>query len=163
MQIYGDVDLQGNQLNNLVIQQLETTPTNPKNFQIYGDGQSNALKIYLNGAWRSLDFGMYHKLFVLDFDAGATTSIFSLPINASIVSIKVVVTVGFDFPSTMSIGVTGDTQKYISTTDTDLTSIGVYDLTLANNIATVDESIILTYTRMSATIGVAHIHINYLL
>jgi hypothetical protein len=57
-QILVNLDLNGNQILNAVVQVLATAPSSPVQGQVYFDSTINSLSTYNGSAWRSLDAGV---------------------------------------------------------------------------------------------------------
>lgn len=98
----------------------------------------------------------------LAFNTSSPLSLLTLPIGYGIKSILVNVTTPFNGTTpTLSIGISGTTDKYVATSDLDLTVMGAFPLELASNSATVQESVIGTFSSGSSTAGTAEITITY--
>lgn len=76
--------------------------------------------------------------------------------------IDVVIDTAFDGTPTMSVGITGQTSKYLSTTDVDLTAAAGTVFTVHPGLdAAGAEALITTYSAGGATVGAARIIVHY--
>lgn len=99
----------------------------------------------------------------LAFGASSPVAMFTLPANAVVHKVKVIVDTAFDGTPTLDIGITGNTSKYGASSSFDLTS-GAGDRWESNpNSAPVGttEAIIATYVAGGATVGSARIEVDY--
>lgn len=99
----------------------------------------------------------------LNFNSSAIVSALSLPSGSIILSIEVVIDTTFDGLPTVSVGITGDTSKYASTSSIDLLDVPE-DVSLVFNGKTPtvsDETVNLYYTAGGATVGSARVIITY--
>lgn len=99
----------------------------------------------------------------LAFGASSPVSMFTLPANAVVLKVAVIIDTVFDGNPTLSIGISGTTAKYMAIIDNDLLS-GAGDRWESNpNNAAVGttEAIIATYSAGSATQGSARILVEY--
>lgn len=97
------------------------------------------------------------------FSDSSPISLFTLPANAVVMAVHVMVDTVFDGTPTLEIGITGTLNKYMSTTENDLTS-GSGDRWTAhpNNIPVgTTEALIGTYVQGSATAGAARVLVDY--
>lgn len=99
----------------------------------------------------------------LAFGDASPKALFSLPANAVVDEVKVIVDTAFNGAPTLAIGIVGTTNKYMDTTDVDLTS-GANDSWSAqkNNVAVGSiEALIATYVQGAASSGAARIVVKY--
>jgi len=112
-----------------------------------------------NLSWSDVDI-VSAKILTLNFDDGASQSLSAAKAGRLIDKIIVKVTTVFDndaTPATIDIGVTGDTDKYVDTTEVDLTTVGTYVVEVANY-ESASEELLASFTAGSgATTGVAEI------
>lgn len=97
------------------------------------------------------------------FGASSPISLFSLPANAVVHKVEVIVDTAFDGAPTLEIGIAGDTDKYMTSAQNDLTS-GAGDRWTSNpnNIPVGGaESLIGTYAAGGATVGAGRIIVHY--
>lgn len=99
----------------------------------------------------------------VNFDSGATIAGDSIPINSVIDKVQVIIDTAFDTAATISVGITGNTTKYMATTDSALnfaaTSVfEVHPGLPAEGSAT---AISIGYTAASATVGSARVIVTY--
>jgi len=99
----------------------------------------------------------------LVFGDSSPVAMFTLPANAAVMRVNVVVDTAFDGSPTLEIGIGGDTDKYMATTENDLTSgNGDRWTTNPNSIPSGStEALIATYVDGSATVGAARILVEY--
>jgi len=99
----------------------------------------------------------------LAFGASSPVSMFTLPANAVVHRVQVIVDTAFNGTPSLQIGISGQTDKYMATTEVDLTS-GNGDRWESNpNHAAVGstEAIIATYSAGGASIGSARLLVEY--
>jgi len=112
-----------------------------------------------NLSWSDVEI-VSAKILTLNFDDGASQSLSAAKAGRLIDKIIVKVTTVFDndaTPATIDIGITGDTDKYVDTTEVDLTTVGTYVVEVANY-ESGSEELLASFTAGSgATTGVAQI------
>lgn len=99
----------------------------------------------------------------LAFGASSPVSMFTLPANAVVLKVAVIIDTVFDGTPSLQIGISGTTDKYMTSSSVDLTS-GAGDRWESNpNNAAVGttEAIIATYSAGSATQGSARLLVEY--
>lgn len=94
------------------------------------------------------------------FGSTSPVSMFTLPLNAVITELRVIVDTAYNGTPTLSIGVTGQTSKYLGTNQVDLLTVGKYEV-YPNNLPGAAESLIATYAAGGATAGAARIEVEY--
>ena len=99
----------------------------------------------------------------LAFGAGATTAMFSLPANAVVLTVEVIIDTAFNGTPSLSIGITGSTSKYMGAADLDLTSPPASNFEVSPNLPAIAaaEALIATYAIGAATVGAARILVTY--
>jgi hypothetical protein len=99
----------------------------------------------------------------LAFGSAATVAMFSLPANAEILEIRVIVDTAFNTAATMSVGLAGDVSKYAPATALNLQSANAYHI--YPNLPPVGgaEDLIITYASAGATAGAARILVSYVI
>jgi len=97
----------------------------------------------------------------LAFGSGATVSMFTLPANAVINSVVVIVDTAFDSTPTMSVGYSGFASKYVASTDLLLSVADRYEVPnqAVANVST--EALEISYSAASATVGAARVLVMY--
>jgi hypothetical protein len=98
----------------------------------------------------------------LAFGSSSPVAMFTLPANAVVKSVQVIVDTPFNGTApTMSVGISGSTSKYVGTSDVDLKTSAVYEIEpgLAANGST--EALIITYSADSSSAGAARVIVSY--
>jgi hypothetical protein len=97
------------------------------------------------------------------FGSTSPTSMFTLPANAVISEIAVVVDTAFNGTPSLSVGITGTLSKYLSSTQVDLTQPATTSFEIQPGIASVGttEALIFTYAAGGASAGAARILVSY--
>lgn len=96
----------------------------------------------------------------LAFGTASPLAMFTTGAADIINSIQVVVDTAFNGTPTMSVGISGTTSKYASTTDIDLTATGVYEIH-PGLVAGGAEALITTYSAGGASAGAARILVYF--
>jgi hypothetical protein len=88
---------------------------------------------------------------------------FTLPANAVVSEIAVVVDTSFNGTPSLSVGITGTLSKYLSSTQVDLTQPATTTFEIQPGMASVGttEAIIFTYAAGGASAGAARILVSY--
>lgn len=99
----------------------------------------------------------------LAFDSTSPVSMFTLPANAVIEKIQVIIDTAFDGTPTASVGISGTVSKYLASTDLDLTQAAGTVFEVHPGVAAPGgtESLIITYAAGSATAGSARFLVFY--
>jgi hypothetical protein len=97
----------------------------------------------------------------LAFGSTSPVTMFTLPANAVITNIQVLVDTAFDGSATMSVGVSGTTSKYVSSTQVDLTTTGVYEINPGLTADAGTNALIITYSATSPSVGAARVLVEY--
>lgn len=99
----------------------------------------------------------------LAFGTSSPLSMFTLPANAVVREVRIIIDTAFNGTPSVSIGITGTTSKYMGSTQVDLTAaagtVFSVDPGLASNGST--ENIIATYSAGSASAGAARLEVAY--
>jgi hypothetical protein len=95
------------------------------------------------------------------FGSGATTAMFTLPANAIILDIGVIVDTAFDGTPSASVGISGNTSKYVGSGDINLTAAAGWWVTPNLPADTASEALIISYSAGGATTGAARVVVNY--
>ena len=97
----------------------------------------------------------------LAFGTTSPLTLFTLPANAVIRDIRVIVDTAFNGTSTVSVGVSGTTSKYAGTGDVDLTTANEYVISPGLTANGSTEALIATYSAGGASAGAARIIVAY--
>lgn len=99
----------------------------------------------------------------LNFGDTSPIAMVTLPANAVVERVSVIIDTTFDGTPTISVGKSGSTSKYLGSTDVDLTlAAGTrFDIRSSNAASGSTEAVIITYSAGSATVGSARIIIDY--
>lgn len=96
------------------------------------------------------------------FGSSSPVTAFTLPADAVIGEIEVVVDTAFDGTApTMSVGISGQTSKYMPTTAVDLKTTGVYKFHPGLAAEGSTQALIITYSADSSTAGAARVIVHY--
>lgn len=97
----------------------------------------------------------------ITFGSTPPVSMFTLPANAIIDHVDVIVDTAFDGTPSMSIGLAGDTARYMGAGDNNLTEVAVWRTHpgIQANVST--EALIATYAAGGATVGSARVIVAY--
>jgi hypothetical protein len=97
------------------------------------------------------------------FGSTSPTAMFTLPANAVVSEIAVVVDTSFNGTPSLSVGITGTLSKYLSSTQVDLTQPATTTFEIQPGMASVGttEAIIFTYAAGGASAGAARILVSY--
>ena len=98
----------------------------------------------------------------LVFGSSSPVTMFTLPANAVIEKVTVIVDTAFNGTApTMTVGISGTTSKYVGATDVDLKTAGqyiVHNSSIANGST---EALIITYSADSSSVGAARVLVDY--
>lgn len=98
----------------------------------------------------------------LAFGSSSPVSMFTLPANAVIHEIIVIVDTAFNGTApTMTVGVAGTTSKYVGATLVDLKTAGSYTIHPTSTADASTEALIITYSADSSSAGAARIIVAY--
>lgn len=98
----------------------------------------------------------------LAFGTASPLTMFTLPANAVISRVTIVVDTAFNGTApSVSIGVSGTTSKYMSATDVDLKTAGVYEVDPGLTADGTTNALIATYSADSSSAGAARILVEY--
>jgi hypothetical protein len=99
----------------------------------------------------------------LAFGTTSPLALFTLPANAIVNKVEIVIDTPFNNTPSLSIGITGTTSKYASATQIDLTEGATTSFEITPNVAAnaSAENLIATYTAGGATAGAARILVTY--
>lgn len=95
------------------------------------------------------------------FGSTSPVAMFTLPVNAVVNNVRVIVDVAFNGTPSLSIGVAGTTSKYMSATQMDLSAVGISEVYPGLTPLGTTEAIIATYAAGGATVGSARVEIDY--
>ena len=101
----------------------------------------------------------------LAFGASSPLAMFTLPANAVVLMVRVIIDVAFNGAPTLSIGVSGTTSKYMGATDVVLTEATgtVFEVTPSSIANGSTENLIATYAAGAASVGSARIIVDYVI
>lgn len=99
----------------------------------------------------------------LAFGSSSTVSMFTLPANAVVQAVRVIIDTAFNGTPSLSVGISGTTSKYLSSTQVDLTGAAqsIYEAYPGRASVGTTEAIIATYSAGSASAGAARIEVDY--
>ena len=95
------------------------------------------------------------------FGSTSPITMFTLPINAVVNNVRVIVDTAFSGTPSLSIGITGTTSKYMAANQMDLAVIGVYEAYPGLAALGTTDAIIATYSAGAAAAGTGRIEIDY--
>lgn len=101
----------------------------------------------------------------LAFGSSATVAMFTLPANAVILAIEVVIDTAFNGTPSMSVGISGTTSKYMASTQVGLTEVAetVFKVHPAKAPVGTTEDLIISYTAGGASAGAARVLTYYVI
>lgn len=99
----------------------------------------------------------------LAFGATSPVAMFTLPANAVVETVRVIVDTAFNGAPTMSVGITGTTSKYMGSGDVDLkgTAKDRYETHPGETASGGTEALIITYAAGGASAGSARVEVEY--
>lgn len=100
----------------------------------------------------------------LAYNSASTVMMFTLPANALVDKITVIVDTPFNTAATMSVGIAGNTSKYAGSNLIDLQNAAAKDrwiVTPGEIPVGTTESLIITFAAASATVGAARVLVEY--
>lgn len=95
------------------------------------------------------------------FGSGSTISMFTLPANAVVDGVSVIVDTAFDGTPSLSIGVSGNASKYVASGDVLLTVADRYDVPNQQAAVGTTEALQIAYTAGGATAGAGRVLVTY--
>lgn len=100
---------------------------------------------------------------LLAYGSTSPLSLFTLPANAMLLKVQVIVDTAFSggTGASLSVGVSGTTSKYVSSTQVDLTTPATYEIEPGVIPDASSETLIATYAANGATAGAARIITSY--
>jgi hypothetical protein len=101
----------------------------------------------------------------LAFGTASPVAMFTLPANAAVLDVSVIVDTAFDGTPSMSVGIAGTTSKYMASTQVDLTATALTSFSVSPNIipAGGTEALIITYAAGGASAGAARVLVSYVI
>lgn len=101
----------------------------------------------------------------LAFGTTSPLSMFTLPANAVVMLVKVIIDTPFNNTPSLSVGVSGTTSKYLGTSDVDLTAAAgtVFEIAPGLPAGGSTEALIATYSVGGASVGAARILVEYVI
>ena len=99
----------------------------------------------------------------LAFGSSSPVAMFTLPANAVVDRITIIVDTAFNGAPSMSVGITGTTSKYVASTQVDLTKVAKtrFDIHPAEQASGSTEALIITYSAGGASAGAARVDVIY--
>lgn len=99
------------------------------------------------------------------FGSSSPLSMFTLPAGAVVVDVTVIIDTAFNGTPSLSVGVSGQASKYLSSTQVDLTAAAGTSFSISPNVAAngSTEALIATYAAGGATTGAARILVSYVI
>jgi hypothetical protein len=98
----------------------------------------------------------------LAFGDSSPVAMFTKPVDSAITKVQVIVTTPFNGTApTLSIGIVGTTSKYAATTEIDLKTAGIYEITPDVGVVAGTEALIATYSADSSAAGAATMRVFY--
>jgi hypothetical protein len=94
------------------------------------------------------------------FGSASPVAMFTLPANAVIGEIRVIVDTAFDGSPSLSIGTSGAPSKYMTAGQVDLKAAASYEV-FPDNLPGAAEALIATYAAGGATVGAGRIEVEY--
>ena len=99
----------------------------------------------------------------VNFGSTSPITAFTLPANAVLHFVRVLIDVAFSTAATLSVGITGQTSKYMAATDSDLTQAAEtrFEVYPAKLPSVTSEAIIITYSANASITGLARVEVGY--
>lgn len=99
----------------------------------------------------------------LAFGSSTTVAMFTLPANAVVLCVRVTIDTAFNGSPSMSVGISGNTSKYLASTQVSLTATATTVFEVYPGLAPVGstEALQISYTAGSASAGAARIEVEY--
>lgn len=97
----------------------------------------------------------------LAFGSTSPLTLFTLPGNAVIQSVRVIVDTAFNGTPSLSVGITGTTSKYVASNQVDLATATTFEIYPSLPANASSENLIATYSAGGATTGSARIEVEY--
>lgn len=95
------------------------------------------------------------------FGSGSTISMFTLPANAVIDTVSVIVDTAFDGTPSMSVGISGNASKYVGSGDVLLTLADRFDVPNQLDADVSSEALEIAYSAGGATVGAGRVLVTY--
>jgi hypothetical protein len=95
------------------------------------------------------------------FGSTSPVAMFTLPANAVIDKVTLIVDTIFDGTPSVSVGISGTASKYLGATDVDLATADRYDVPNQLDADASPEALIITYAAGGATAGAARVLVTY--
>lgn len=101
----------------------------------------------------------------LAHDSSSPVTMFTKPVNSVVLLVKVIVDEAFDGTPSLSVGISGETSKYLGATDVDLTAPAgtVFEVDPGKEAVGTTENLIITYAANGATEGAARVLVEYVI
>lgn len=98
------------------------------------------------------------------FGSSGTVPMFTLPANAVVEAVRVIIDTAFNGAPSMSVGIAGTTSKYLASNQVDLKDAAgakIYEVYPGLAASGSSEALIITYTPGGATAGAARVEVDY--
>jgi hypothetical protein len=95
------------------------------------------------------------------FGSGSTVSMFTLPANAVIENVIVIVDTAFDGTANLSVGISGNASKYFGSSDASLQVADRYEMPNQLDAVGSTEALEVAYSAGGATVGTARVLVSY--
>jgi hypothetical protein len=97
------------------------------------------------------------------FGSASSIAAFTLPVNAVVEAVRVVVDTAFNGSPSLSVGISGTTSKYLGSTQVDLTASAttVFEVYPGLAASGSSENILISYTAGGASAGAARVEVDY--
>lgn len=101
----------------------------------------------------------------LAFGSSTTVSMFTLPANAVVEAVRVIIDTVFNGTPSMSVGISGSTSKYMASTQVDLTAAAttVFEVYPGKTPVGTTEALQISYTANSASAGAARVEVDFVI
>lgn len=97
------------------------------------------------------------------FGSSSTVAMFTLPANAVILTVIVIVDTAFDGTANLSIGITGNASKYVASTDTTLSLADRFEMPNEITPSVSSEALEIAYSAGGATVGAGRVLVSYVI
>jgi len=95
------------------------------------------------------------------FGSSSTVTMFTLPANAVIDRVTIIVDTAFDGTANLSVGISGNASKYAASSDSDLAQLDRYDIPNQSVADVSTEALEIAYSAGGATVGAGRVLVTY--
>jgi hypothetical protein len=167
-----NLDGQGNAVLSFLCNPVAEDPASPQDSQLWYNLAEGKLKARINGVTQVIAGGneaaSTAQLLSLDttslaHGSSSTVSMFTLPANAVVEYVAVIVDTAFDGTPSMSVGLSGSASKYLASTQVDMaaTAKTIFRVHPGEPASVSTEALEIAYTAGAATTGAARIVVAY--